>query len=110
MTTAMFVAGCPIPARPLRRGGIPRTFPPVSFDFVLKGPRHHRSLKNSTLFLLLGGAALQRCGKGHVLITALAAEVKRPHSRPRLDLNRPIVLKGDHQWLSAIGIAQSPRP
>jgi hypothetical protein len=32
-------------------------------------------LKNSDLHLFLGGAALQRCGKGFALSPALAAEV-----------------------------------
>ncbi len=41
---------------------------------LLKGA--DRLLKNSVLRLILGGAALQRCGKRTVLSAALAAEVK----------------------------------
>jgi len=52
-------AGCPILARFLRKGGIRRSHP--AGDLLL--------------YLILGGAALQRCGNCIVWIAASAAEV-----------------------------------
>jgi hypothetical protein len=41
---------------------------------ALKGQRFHRLLKTSIVRLILGGAAVHRCGKCIVLNPALAAE------------------------------------
>jgi hypothetical protein len=45
------------------------------FELVSKGHGFNRLRKKSILRLILGGAALQRCGKCIVLSAALAAEV-----------------------------------
>ena len=59
-------AGCPILARCLRKGGIRRS--PPGGDLLLH--------------LILGGAALQRCGNCIVWIATSAAEVTTGNSCP----------------------------